>query len=173
MRKIVSVFILFMVIFMPQIASAHVLITDEKNSTGAILHITPDDDPIAGQEATIYFDTQNRLPSHRNDSITLEIIDSFGERKAVDTKISGNLATATYVFPSQGAYELLFTVTADNETHIFKHSQRVSRGTSGDPLNRPTYAWAEISLIVCGSLFLVLFIVAVNNRKDIAVQSKW
>lgn len=43
-----------------QKAYAHVLVSDESNTVGAVLHITPDDDPIAGESAHIFFDVQDK-----------------------------------------------------------------------------------------------------------------
>ena len=40
---------------------AHVLVADESNTYGAVIHVMPDDDAVAGTETTIYFDTQAGL----------------------------------------------------------------------------------------------------------------
>lgn len=154
-----------------QPASAHVLISDETGSKGAILHIIPDDDPVAGQKATLFFDTQNDLLSDRS-NVKLTIKNDSGEQVDVPTKTSGSLATADYLFPAQGHYTLTYAIAANGKTVTFVQSQRVSRGTIGSALDRPTYTWAEL-LTIGSSIGLALLAVAmINHRKEIAQHSK-
>ena len=151
-------------------ASAHVLITDETKTKGAILHIIPDDDPVAGEESTLYFDTQDQLSDAKN-AVKISIKDSSGNENVVGAKVDRTLATANYTFPEQGVYELAFTVTVNGKSYIFQQSQRVSRGVSNSALNSSTHGWAEISLITSGVGAALLIVVAINKRKDIAKHS--
>jgi xanthine/uracil/vitamin C permease (AzgA family) len=164
-----------LVVFMtPTIASAHVLVMDESKSAGAILHITPDDDPIAGQSATLYFDMQGKRAADTR--VTLAIKDDYGAASQVSIEpgeAKGSLITASYIFPKQGVYTITFTVRQDDRTYTFAQSQRVARGVSGSALDRPTYAWAEALTAGCGVGLAVLVIVAFNRRKTIARQSKF
>ena len=155
-----------------QPVSAHVLITDQTTTKGAILHVMPDDDPIAGQDTVFYFDTQNQLAA-QGSNVKLDILDENGSSKEVEAKVDGSLATATYIFPTQGIYKLTFTVNSNGQTYIFEQSQRVSRGVSASALSKPTYAWAEMLLVTCFVLFALLVVMFINRRKDIATQSKW
>jgi hypothetical protein len=153
-----------------QPVSAHVLVTDDTKTKGAILHIIPDDDPAAGEEATFYFDTQDNLLD-ANSSVKLTVKNTTGTIQAVDTKIDGSLVTAQYIFPTQGVYELTFIATSNDKKYTFTQSQRVSRGVSVGALNQPTHTWAEVMLLTSGIGFMLLLIFAFNKRKDIAKRS--
>lgn len=171
MKKMIVCLLGLIVSFaMVSTTSAHVLITDETHTRGAILHIIPDDDPIAGQQATLYFDMQNQA-STADGSVSLTIRGANGQIANVKTQTNGTLATATYTFPAQGAYELTFTVKPDGKTYTFKQSQRVSRGVAASALDKPTYVWAEILLLASVIGLVLLGITAFNHRKDIAKQS--
>lgn len=156
------------ILLFPTQASAHVLITDTTKTKGAILHINPDDDPIAGQPASFFFDMQDQDITE----VTLTINSTTSESKSVPLQISGSLATAEYIFPSQGAYDMTFAVQTVNSSYTFNYSQRVSRGISSGALDKPSYAWAEMLLLASGLGFVLLMIVAVNRRTAIKLQSK-
>lgn len=156
---------------MPTSVSAHVLITDTTQSHGAILHIIPDDDPIAGQESTLYFDTQARLLGGNENTSSLTITDQSGEQVVIATAIDGTLITAAYTFPAQGVYQLTFTVRSAGKTYTFEHSQRVSRGTVGSALDTPSYVWAEALGIVSTLGLTGLVLIIIRHRKRIAQQS--
>ena len=162
---------ILIVFLMPtQSAYAHVLIRDTSGSKGAILHIIPDDDPIAGQEATLFFDIQNNAKSVGK--VTLDITkQGSSEAVPVKTNFDGSLATADYTFPSQGVYLLKYQVKTNNETYTFEQSTRISRGVMIDSIDRSHYIWAECLLLLCGIAFVILLIVAFNRRHDIAKQS--
>lgn len=61
------------VLILPASVSAHVLITDKNNQIGSVLHITPDDDPIAGQPSALYFDIESKNVSTDNYSFSLNV----------------------------------------------------------------------------------------------------
>ena len=156
------------VLISSQATFAHVLVTDDTKTKGAILHIIPDDDPVAGEEATLYFDTQEQLSDAR---VELMIENTSGDATKVETSKDGSLVTAKYTFAVQGAYSVTFTVISDDARYVFTQSQRVSRGVSTSTLARPSYAWAEVLLLASGICFAVLIIIALNRRKDIARHS--
>lgn len=171
MKKIFALSFMLVTILSPiNAVSAHVLITDQTKTKGAILHIIPDDDPVAGEESEFYFDMQSQM-SESIDSVEFSIIDSEGNKNIVKTEISGTLVTAKYVFPTQGVYGLTFKVKANGETFIFSESQRVSRGVISGATDKQSYEWAEIMLIVSIVGFAVLGIIILNRRKEIAKQS--
>lgn len=167
MKKL-TIAALVLCIALAQPASAHVLITDRSNTRGAILHLTPDDDPVAGQEATLYFDTQTQT-----NAVSVSIQNKDGEVSSKTMGLDGTLATTQYVFPAQGVYRLTFTAKSDNRDYTFTQNQRITRGKTASALDKPTYTWAEITLIICGILFLLLLFTVWDRRKDIARQSKF
>lgn len=153
-------------------AGAHVLVTDDTNTKGAILHIVPDDDPVAGQKATFFFDAESGLWQDEED-IQLTVRDQDGNADEVEISASGNLAVANYVFKSQGVYELVYTIDSGGENYVFQHSQRVSRGVESSALDKPVHAWAEALLVASVVAFIMLIILFFNRRSDVARQSKW
>lgn len=151
-------------------AYAHVLIRDTAGNRGAILHIIPDDDPIAGKKATLFFDMQN--DTKKISKVTLGITqEGSNETVPIKAKLDGSLATANFTFPSQGVYLLKYEVKATDETYTFEQSTRIARGVIVGSLDKPRYAWAEALLIGCGVAFGVLVILAFNRRSEIAKQS--
>ena len=149
--------------------SAHVFVPDETKARGAIVHITPDDDPIAGQKATIYFDVQDSIL--KPDSTVALVIQGEGSREDLTAKFDDSLATFAYAFPSQGVYELAFNVNTDDNVYTFKQSHRVARGVATNALDRPSYEWAKIALLASGIGFALLLITVINRRREIAKQS--
>ncbi len=161
-----------------QTVSAHVLTTDDTGSIGAILHIMPDDDPIAGEPSTLFFDIQSQAFSKHKHTIDLTVTDEQGQAERVPVTFTGSAGLATYTFPQQGAYKLVLAAKAENttnnnHTYTFTHTQRVSRGVSASALAKPGYAWAEMLLVGCFVLFALLVIVSINRRSAITKQSKW
>ena len=171
MKKIIIAVLILAVLLIPaEQVSAHVLVTDGSKTQGAILHIIPDDDPVAGERATLYFDMQNKLGG-RAKRVTLSIVNTQGVKDEVDVTRSGTLATASYTFATQGVYDLTYTVNTDETDYVFQQSQRVTRGVAANTMNTPQYAWAEM-LLIGGAVSLgILAIVAFNRRKMIARQS--
>lgn len=153
-------------------AQAHVLIVDESRSQGALLHINPDDNPIAGEEALLYFDTQSNLLT-RSSTVTLTIRHSAEKTDTVPTTIEGSLVTASYTFPVQGVYTMSYNITDQNHTSTFLHTQRVSRGATVSALDKPHYTWAEAATVSAVIGIFVVTILAISRRRDIAKQSRF
>jgi hypothetical protein len=161
--------------FNAPVARAHVLITDTAKQVGAILHVQPDDDPIAGESSNLFFDIQSEALATGNYTAILTIRDDKGQRSDVPAKIAGNTITAVYTFASQGVYRMEL-VTKTNDTkgtgRTFDYVQRVSRGVEASPLQQPQYDWAELLMVGAVVAAIVLVILAVNNRKAIATSSR-
>lgn len=152
-------------------ASAHVLISDDTNQIGAILHITPDDDPIAGEPSTIFFDIQNNAATKETHSFTLTIIHQDGTKDTAPISVSKNTITSNYVFPSQAVYTIILSadpVDTSQKSLYFRQAQRVSRGTALNSTAEKTYMWAEIGVIgsLCG--LIVLGIITFNRKETLA-----
>lgn len=90
---------------------AHVLKTD--GSIGAILHIDPDDDPVAGQSSGFFFDfkdTQNKFQP-QNCNCTFSILESnkeiFSQPLFQDNQ-NPSLTSASlfFVFPKRDVYQV-------------------------------------------------------------------
>jgi hypothetical protein len=162
----------------PQLASAHVVITDTTHEVGTVLHINPDDDPVAGESSSIFFDVRmTALPSDPH-LVNLKVINSAGESTFVPTSVDGAKVAGTYTFPSQGVYQINLIIdtgrsgTSDQPRYLsFVQSQRVSRGVISNPLDAPQYIWAEVLLILSGGALAILTVLFVSDRRRIASYS--
>jgi hypothetical protein len=170
MKRLPAVLSVVFALVAVQPVAAHVLITDESRSHGAILHIIPDDDPIAGEESTLYFDTQDEL-LEGDSNVSLTVRNQSDNETSVSVKIDGTLVTADYTFPVQGVYELTYTVESADQTYQFSQSQRVSRGAIISASERPSYVWAEIVLLSSAVGAVLLVLTVFNYRKEIAKHS--
>jgi hypothetical protein len=147
-------------------AQAHVLVTDETGSIGAIVHIIPDDDPIAGQSSELFFDIQQLKISSENSTLTIQ--DKDGQSTTVPLSTQDHSIYASHTFPIQGVYTLQLRVETSKTTHIFTYSQRVSRGTEISQSVAPNYVWAETLRIVSACGLIVAAILAFNRRREIS-----
>lgn len=155
-----------------QNASAHVVVNSIDSDSSAILHIIPDDDPIAGEVANLMFDTQDGFLKESSE-ISLVIKDvSKQSEVTVPTRRDGSLVSADYTFPTQGAYIIKYTVATKGKTQVFEQDMRVSRGTQGSNQIAQKYAWAEGLLFAVAVLFLVLIVIGWNKRHEIFAFSK-
>lgn len=167
-RAVVAAIIAGIVALIPaHVAFAHVLITDTTGTYGAILHVDPDDNPVAGQTSTLYLDTQALTGS-----VSLTITSNTSS-VVLAMHSSGSMSEAHYIFPSQGVYNLVFTVHSSHDTYQFKQSQLVSRGTVSQPLQTPHYEWARALLVGCIVVLALLLVIALGNRHEIARQSTY
>jgi hypothetical protein len=172
MKKVLTALIIVTTLFLVTPASAHVLITDESQTVGAILHINPDDDPIAGQESTVYFDTQGELIAQQNTQLSLTVTGPTNSTANPKTAIDGTLATTNYTFPVQGVYKLTYIVNTNSKTTVFNYTQRVSRGKAASALDTPTHVWAEAAVTFASAGLVVLTVIAITQRKAILQRSK-
>lgn len=169
MKKFLTILVVAL-IFSAGSASAHVLIKDATGAKGAILHIQPDDDPIAGERATLYFDMQ----SESNSTVQLTIKnDKTAEKITLEpVAVKGSLATIAYTFPAQGTFGLTFEVASGSSIHTFTTHQRVSRGVVAGDTTAKTHVWAEMLLLGSSIGVAILVITFVRQRKMIGSASK-
>lgn len=150
---------------------AHVLITDTTKKNGAILHIQPDDNPVAGEPSHIFYDIQN-LDTTRSDLITaLTITHENSGTTDVPILVNENGISADYIFPDDGVYTLMLVIKSSTDNYMFESSQRVSRGDAAAVTSTVLHTWAEILLIASCVGLLTLLIVGVNYNKRIKAYS--
>lgn len=157
-------------LLLPDSVLAHVFIKDDTKALGAVLHINPDDDPVAGQKTTFFFDTQKTNIV----GVRLVVNDGDSDQVIEQATLSGALASMDYTFPRQGVYELLFEVQTTGHVHIFRYTQRVSRGVSApNPVSAQRHPLAEVMVLFSGLGLILLGIVVFNRRRYIAAGSKY
>jgi hypothetical protein len=176
MKILLFVLVMSVFIFVPRTTYAHVLIRDDNTGVGAILHITPDDDPVAGQKAQLFFDIQDKNAVFRvpYSAYQLFVTDENGVQAAIQIQNTDNTLAADYVFPARGAYKL--TLTSGNYLKANKvqidYSLRVSRGVGSDSVSRSTI-WPQLGVVASLASVAVLMTIGFNNRKDIWRKSTW
>lgn len=153
------------VLCFPRVVFAHVLVKDTTTDSGAVLHITPDDDPVAGEQAALFYDIRDPSLAMVKPEIMLTVTDAQGSISTLRAHVQGTSVSASYVFPRQGVYRISLLLLHDGrQLHDFTYSQRISRGTAGTVHYRAP-AWAEVgstmALLSLGALAIVVF-----NRRD-------
>jgi hypothetical protein len=157
----------------PMSASAHVLVKDQTSGKGAILHVSPDDDPIAGERATLFFDIRDSSINPTSSQARLTVTDAQGVASVVSSDLLGSSLSASYVFPRQGLYEIKLVITHNDKTTLtFSQSQRVGRGTIGSVNTHSTPVWAEIGILFTPMAIAFMAIIAFNRRRAINQYSK-
>ncbi len=153
--------------------SAHVLLQDDTGTLGAILHVNPDDDPIAGEESTMFFDVHDEQFVVRSYIMYVFVTLPSGAIEQIPASTAGTTVSLAYTFPERGVYNLAFHAVSPSDTRIFTHSIRVSRGVSGSVLGQPQYEWAEALVVFSVAACMGASAFAYNRRKDIARYSRW
>jgi hypothetical protein len=183
MRKKITVISFFICTLISVLAvsskkvEAHVLLTDDTGKIGAILHVSPDDDPIAGEPSSLFYELQGDTFLQHLHAVSVEIVNERGESAGTNVSLSGSSASSSYTFPEQGIYTITLTATTLDSTpahtHSFTHMQRVTRGILGSPLDTPSHQWASMLLTASITGLGILVILFINHKTDITKYSKW
>lgn len=135
MKRVVLFFIATLValagvVITPGSASAHFLIRDEATRMQALFHVTPDHDPVAGQESIVSFDFSETNVKLADYALTLSVQPTKSALVSVPFEVTGNVIVASYVFPAQGFYTITLKAAskADGTVSNLSYGQRVSRG---------------------------------------------
>jgi hypothetical protein len=172
--RLLAALLLVAILLLPAQALAHVAIKDRASGTGAILHLNPDDDPIAGEQATLFFDIRDDSITPESSRATLTITNEQRIATPVPVTMRGSSVAARHIFPRQGIYHIRLHITQENRSkHTFLYSQRVGRGISGGAVPQGPPAWAEIGGILTLVTVALTAIIAYNRRKAIQQYSKW
>lgn len=154
-------------------AEAHVLLKDTVAGKGAILHVTPDDDPVAGEQTSFLFDIQDASPGKERSVAKLTIVDDQHNETSIPARVQGNTVAAAYIFPRQGLYTLNLNMQlGDRKTHRFTESLRVSHGAINDVTVRSTPLWAGVGMLCTVIAVIALAAMAFSRRKTINIYSK-
>ncbi len=160
--------ILALLILIPGVASAHQLATDK--NIGVVLHVDPNDNPIATQSSGFYFDFSDRDNKFQLASCLCSVsIKQNGQELTTEQLSSTNLSTASfqYVFPTPGVYQVQ-VVGVPQSAHSFQpfsvsYDVRVTDATSGTAAQVPDWAWALI--VLAGACLVALAIARAPRRK--------
>ncbi len=109
---------------------AHFAVKDAETGVKAIFHVTPDHDPIAGEESVISFDFAKTETHANNFTYVLTVKSTKSEAVTLPLEVAGNVVLTSYAFPNQGFYTITLTAIRRDDGVVSKlqYGQRVSRG---------------------------------------------
>ena len=148
MKALRVVVLLFLITSLaPLFAQAHTLKT--MGDVGVLLHVDPDDEPLAGETATLYVDIKS---AQKNASCGCTLSISQNSATIYTTTLKGASAAVPYVFPAAGIYQITVASTgAPMPAFTLTFDQRVMRPASqesGVPLWVYTLMGAVLVCIV-------------------------
>jgi hypothetical protein len=153
-KRFATVLISACLLLIPAQVSAHEFIRDDNGKETVVLHIDPEDDPVAGQTSTLSFDLQNVQP----ETAVLHVTTADGKTVELAAYVKGPVVSSQYTFAAQGVYRLHLLVHSGDRTYGFGYTQRVSRGAAEKPL------WAEV-LFYGGAAGAIATIAAAWRRR--------
>lgn len=166
--------VLFVALLISPKANAHVLLKSAEGDCAAVMHVNPDDDPVAGQASSLFFDIQKKDLQIDESGTLLTIAEGDNSTSPESLEVTDTTVSAVHAFPSQGNYSLRLVVTnTSGDSCVLKHTFRVTRGVSNSALDRPTHGWARFLLIVSVCGVLSLGFVAYGCRREILRNSRW
>ena len=143
---------------------AHFLLEDSDTGIAASLHVSPDDDPIAGKQSIISFDFSHHGIQSEKYDFSLSVKSDVNRTEKIPVEAVSTVVMAKYTFPYQGLYNVTLDITPKDGSAGSKltYAQRISRG---EVRTYGSFGWTRISLISVPLLLLVVLIVAFNSRK--------
>lgn len=169
---VLSVLVLIVSACLQPMANAHFFIEDSSTGLKSYFHVTPDHDPLAGEESVISYDFSKSSMLAKDFTFSLRIKDPGGIKEvSVPLVLTGNVIIANYAFPYQGLYRLTLEAKHKETAEVsqLKYSQRVSRGTLKPPAENNWLLWA---VIVSGSIVLVVVAILFERRSYTSSKNK-
>lgn len=97
-------------VWQPIPVAAHYLMTD--GTMGVLIHLDPDDDPIAGESATFYLDFKDKSSQFLLEDCNCTVTITKGDTSVLQTTMEGQKGLSylqKYTFPAKGVYQLQIT----------------------------------------------------------------
>ncbi len=175
-RAILSCVIALSILYMPATTRAHVLITEPVYGAGAVVHINPNDDPVAGDTAVLYYELGGgQLNAGEYDFLLIVHREGRLVAEAPAQVLGSSSVRVEYVFPAQGLYQLELRAVSrfGKEPTAFTQSLQVTRGVGGGAgAAHPSHARAEIGVVMTPVALIAILIYIVNHRHEIAQFSR-
>lgn len=167
------ILLLFLLILSPTISYAHVL---EKDGTiGAVVHITPDDDPIVGEQSSFFFefkDTTDKFKPQDCDCVVtiLKNGQEIYRQSLFQDNSNPTLSNAsfTYIFSEKNIYTVLIQGKPNTQNAFqpftLSYDLRISREKQ---TREPTTPWLAKNLfpIVIGIIGVGVAITLISKKK--------
>lgn len=162
MRHPCKIFIIFFILFIlnAQLVLAHT--TRKSENTEVVLHISPDDIPIAGENAVLEFGINDEFDSFNFEQCNCLVnIEKNSESLAV---IEVTSSKVDYIFPEPGDYQIIFNakpiqgIEFNEFTEEFSYTAITKKSWEGTPTQIDNTNSSTRTVTVDNSIFVyVLF----------------
>lgn len=185
MKKTIYLLLASCFLILASPVSAHVL--ESNGSIGAVMHISPDDDPVAGQPSGFFFEFKDKDGKFKPKDCECVVSILQGNTEMFSQQLFQNStdpslenASFTYTFPEKNVYTVKI-VGKPNSSDAFqpftlKYDIRVSREATIDQQNSPNddsfVEWFKGHTLHLIAAFMVLGIVIVGSIKQIMDSKK-
>lgn len=177
MKKILLIlFIAFVYVIPFNKAHAHVLEVD--GNIGSVLHLDPDDDPVIGQQATLYFDIKDKTNKFNlqqcNCFVTISLDNTIIHTQEF-THVTAKNPTFTYSFSEKGVYTIVLKGAPQQPslfdpftlTYVFRVTrEKDSTSTSSNSFFSQVHAVHYIGIGIVVIVFLGMIIKQSLDRKQ-------
>jgi hypothetical protein len=138
MKKLILALIAALILIPTAYAHAHVL--EFNNGIGAVLHIDPQDDPVAGEQTTFYFEFRDQAGQFRaQDCLCKLVITDSANTPLLDTSMNAtadDTASTSFTFASRGVYQLAVSGSPKEQSNFsalkLDYTVRVDKGLDTD-----------------------------------------
>lgn len=163
-------FILLLISFFPKESLAHTL--ESADAFGGVMHIDPNDEPVAGSQSTIIFDIKSKDEDFKlSDCVcNVHIIKDKKELDVLPLQVadptSPNTGIATYTFATSGDYSLVLTGKPhpdENETFTLTYAVHVASQEKPQPASQSSTPY----LLYIGLGILLILGAAIIVKKKI------
>ncbi len=173
---LVSIVFVMFVSFLPAQVLAHTL--ESSGSIGAVMHVTPDDDPIAGEVSGFYFEFKDKNNKFQPENCVCTVSIKKGDDEIFSTDLFGansdpslSNASFNFTFPEKNIYKIVIKgeskTSGEFQNFELSYDLRVERvsekvsATTQKPQTTTTRKLPIIPLsmvgllIVCGGLYII------------------
>lgn len=153
---------------------AHTLIPSENGANSVMIHVTPEDDPIAGEPSTFLLTLTDPLDaSYETATVKVSSLETKYE-KLLTAKIDGRLVSAEYVFPTQGLYRVELNIPSRNlsSSLVFVYTVQVERGVKANANEKRVMPKYIKGILIIGNALLFVVVLAAFGRKNQETNTK-
>lgn len=176
MKKFLALIFLIVYLFFinTQPVQAHILQSD--GSIGAVLHIDPADDPVAGQQSSFFFefkDTENKFSPEKCDC-KFSVVENGNEifsQPVFQNNNSPSLTSASvfFTFPEINVYKIVITgkpISKDTfSAFTLNYDIRVAKENKNINLIGTNKNWFSSHIFVILTMLIAVFIILANFLK--------
>lgn len=138
MMNLLKLLILILTLFLLVSNKVYAHVLESDGSIGAVMHVTPDDDPIAREESGFYFEFKDKTSKFKPENcICTFSIEKNGEQIFTQNLFANNSdpslsnASINFTFPEKNIYKIVITgqpkISGDFEAFALEYDLRVER----------------------------------------------